>query len=179
MTHFRKTITLTLAALLLLLLLINNGLAANQPFTGTELNFLMISGHRVGLDDLLPEFEKQTGIRVNLIPVSMPDLYAKLGTEFAASGSSYDAAEMMWAAAQGYARAGYLYELDTLIKKHAVDVNQYAGVYVKRHMIQYPQTADGKYICLPHQADIQILAYRKDLFENPQEQSAFKDILRL
>lgn len=148
--------------------------AGEKRFDGVELNFLMISGHKVGLEDRLSAFQERTGIRVNLIPVSMPDLYTKLGVEFAAGGSAYDVTEMMWAAAQGYARAGRLLALDDLIGRHQLDLGQYATVYVERHMIRYPQTPDGKVICLPHQADIQILAYRKDLFESKAEQTAFE-----
>ena len=148
--------------------------AADRPFEGVELNFLMISGHRVGMEELLPEFEKETGMKVNLIPVSMPDLYTRLGTEFAAGGQSYDVCETMWAAAQGYARGGNLLYLDDLLKKNNVDVNRFTSVYVKNHMIQYPETPEGKFVCLPHQASIQIMAYRRDLFEDPKEQAAFK-----
>lgn len=148
--------------------------AANRPYEGVKLNFLLISGHHAGLDELLPEFEKETGMKVNLISVSMPDLYTKLGTEFAAGGQSYDVSETMFAAAQGFARGNNLLILDDLIKKYNIDVNKFTSVYIKNHMIQYPQTAEGKYVCLPHQSGLQILAYRRDLFENPAEKAAYK-----
>lgn len=148
--------------------------ADDRSYAGTTLNFLMISGHKAGLEEKLPAFERKTGIKVKMIPVSMPDLYAKLNTEFAAQGSAYDVSEMMWAAAQGYARAGYLYELDEFMRKYDIDVNKFTSVYIDNHMIQYPQTEEGKYISLPYQADIQILAYRKDLFEDKEEQRKFK-----
>lgn len=147
---------------------------AGQPFKGVELNFLVISGHTVGLESRLPEFETQTGIKVNLIRVSMPDLYTKLGVEFAAGGSSYDVSEMMWEAAQGYARANKLLVLDEMIQKQKIDMTQYSAVCLDKHMIRYPQTAEGKIICLPHQADVQIMAYRRDLFENPSEKESFQ-----
>jgi multiple sugar transport system substrate-binding protein len=150
------------------------GLAADKPYDGVELNFLMISNHKVGLESRLDEFEARTGIKVNLLPVSMPDLYSKLGVEFAAGGSAYDVVELMWAAAQGYARGGNLLPLDEMINAQGLDLDQYAGVYVDRHMIRYPQTPQGQVICLPHQADIQLLAYRKDLFEDPAEKAAFQ-----
>lgn len=149
-------------------------MASEKPFAGTELNFLMISGHRIGLESRLPKFEEETGIKVNLIPVSMPDLYKKLGTEFATESDSYDAIEIMWAAAQGYARAEKLLLLDSFMDKYGLDVNQYSSVYVKNHMIQYPQSEGSPFICLPHQADIQILAYRADLFEDPNEMQSFQ-----
>lgn len=161
-------------ALAVMVLAVSHAAAKEKPFAGTTLNFLMISGHKAGLEEKLPAFEKETGIQVKIIPVSMPDLYTKLNTEFAAQGNAYDITEMMWAAAQGYARAGYLYELDDFMEKYAVDVKEFTSVYVDHHMIQYPQTPAGKFICLPHQADIQILAYRKDLFENKEEQKKFK-----
>ncbi|MDY6835736.1 MAG: sugar ABC transporter substrate-binding protein [Chloroflexota bacterium] len=161
-----------------LLLLIVTVALASMVLTGcgskeTKLTVLMISGHDVGLESLLEEFEEDTGIDVEIVTVSMPDLYTKLDTEFAAGGNSYDVAEMMWAAAQGYARAGYLYELDDFMQEADVDVSQYTSVYVDNHMIQYPQTENGAYICLPHQADLQILAYREDLFDDASEQAAF------
>ena len=153
---------------------VSNLAAQDKPFAGTTLNFLTISSHKAGLEEMLPTFEKETGIKVKMIPVSMPDLYTKLNTEFAAQGDAYDVTEMMWAAAQGYARAGYLYELDDFMAKYAVNVNEFTSVYVDNHMIQYPQTQKGKYICLPYQADIQILAYRKDLFDKKEEQEKFR-----
>lgn len=148
--------------------------AADRPYEGVELNFLILSGHRAGLDELLPEFEKETGMKVNLMSVSMPDLYTRLGTEFAAGGQSYDVCETMFAAAQGYARGNNLLILDDLIKRYNVDVNKFTSVYIKNHMIQYPQTPEGKYVCLPHQSGLQILAYRRDLFEDPAEKAAYK-----
>lgn len=148
--------------------------ANDKPHAGTTLNCLMISGHNAGLEEILPDFENKTGIKVKIIPVSMPDLYTKLNTEFAIQGSAYDVTEMMWAAAQGYARAGYLYELDKLMQTHRIDIKAFTSVYVDNHMIQYPQTKNGKFICLPYQADIQILAYRKDLFEDKKEQEKFR-----
>ncbi len=148
--------------------------AEDKPFAGTELTILMIAGHDVGLKTRLPEFEQKTGIKVNIITVSMPDLYAKLGTEFATGGNSYDVTEMMWAAAQGYARGGNLYELDQFMTKYHVDTKSYSSVYVDNHMIQFPQKEGSPVICLPHQADLQILAYRADLFENDQYKAEFK-----
>ena len=157
-----------------MVLSVSNLAAEDKPFAGTTLNFLTISGHKAGLEEMLPAFEKETGIKVKMIPVTMPDLYTKLNTEFAVQGDAYDVTEMMWAAAQGYARAGYLYELDDFMKKYAVDVKKFTSVYVDNHMTQYPQTQKGKFICLPHQADIQLLAYRKDLFDKKEEQEKFK-----
>ncbi len=151
----------------------SNTPAASRPFAGVQLNVFM-TGHDHGIADLLPQFESETGMKVNITTTGMTDLYAKLGTEFAANGSSYDVTEMMWEAAQGYARANYLLVLDEYIKKYKVDMNQYTSVYIKNHMIQYPETAEGKYIALPHQADIQLLAYRADLFGDAAEKADFK-----
>lgn len=147
---------------------------SNETFDGVKLTYLTLSGHDIGIEDLLPEFEAETGIEVEIVSVSMTDLYTKLGTEFAAGGRSYDVAIMMWAAAQGYARADNLYILDDFMEKYDVDPSQYASVYIDNHMIQYPETTDGQYICLPEQADLQILAYRTDLFNDPTEQANFK-----
>lgn len=146
---------------------------ADKPFAGVTINYLT-NGNDIGLSTLLPAFEKQTGIKVNITDTDMTGLYDKLNVEFGAKKTSFDVAEMMWAAAQGYMRAGDLLPLDNYIKKYHVDVNQYASVYVRNHMFQYPETADGQYIALPHQADIQILAYRADLFDDPTNQADFK-----
>ena len=145
-----------------------------KPFVGTELNVVLMGKHDQGIADLLPQFSTETGIKVNITTAGMTDLHAKLGTEFASGGSSYDAAEMTWEAAQGYARANYLYGLDDFVKKYKINLNQYTHIYIKKHMIQYPQAAGGKYIVLPHVADIHLLAYRTDLFGDPSEKARFK-----
>ena len=111
-----------------------------KPFAGTELNVVLMGKHDQGIADLLPQFSTETGIQVNITTAGMTDLQAKLGTEFASGGSSYDVTEMTWEAAQGYARANYLYGLDDFVKKYNINLNQYTNVYIKKHMIQYAQT---------------------------------------
>ena len=44
-----------------------NAAAEDKPFAGTPLTFLTISGHKAGLEEMLPAFEKETGIKVKMI----------------------------------------------------------------------------------------------------------------
>ena len=147
---------------------------AAKPFEGITIHFLSNGGHLHGLDEVIPEFEEETGMKIEITTLDMTGIYSKLNVEFGTGTSSFDVIEISCPNAQGYRRGDHIIELDEYIEKYNVDMHQYVSTYVDRHMIQYPQTADGKYICFPYNADIQILAYRGDLFEDPEEMANFK-----
>ena len=64
-----------------------------KPFEGVTIRFLT-NGHEIGIEDLLPIFEEETGIKVEIDVVDMTSLYTKLDVEFGAGNASFDVAEM-------------------------------------------------------------------------------------
>ena len=117
-------------------------------------------------------YEQETGIKVNVIQEPWGSFGDRFFTEMAAKGSAWDMVigDSQWLG-QG-ATQGHYVELTDFLKSNGIDKSvtpatlQYYG--------EYP-AGSGKYWGYPTEGDADGWAYRKDLFEDPAEQQAFKD----
>jgi len=117
------------------------------------------------------DYEAATGIKVNVVQTPWGDFYTRVGTEWAAKGTSYDliVGDSQWVG-QGVTQGHYVDMTDFMVsngldKSVTPATLQYYG--------EYPQ-GSGKYYAYPTEGDANGFAYRKDLFENPDEMAAFK-----
>ncbi len=117
------------------------------------------------------DYEAATGIKVNVVQTPWGDFYTRVGTEWAAKGTSYDliVGDSQWVG-QGVTQGHYV-DMTEFLTSNGIDKTvtpatlQYYG--------EYP-FGSGKYYAYPTEGDANGFAYRKDLFENPDEMAAFK-----
>lgn len=146
----------------------------SRDYEGTTLNVLMEDLIETTLiEELLPDFEAQTGIKVQFEKVVYPVMHDKLVTQLAAGEGSgtYDLLEVDFYWVYEFARAGWMEELDQRIADSggAIDLSRYTDA-----VLNISSKVDGKTYYIPMYVYPMGLIYRKDLLED----QAFKDSYR-
>ncbi|MBZ5762375.1 sugar ABC transporter substrate-binding protein [Rhizobium sp. VS19-DR104.2] len=135
---------------------------AAKPYAGTTLAVLM-EGHPTtdGIQALLPEFTKETGIEVNLEIIPESDITAKELLEFSSASGRYDVVQNNIIFIPGFVKAGFIDPLDDLAKKFPKDYDKtdFVPGYLNTNVV------DGKLYGLPVYGESTFLMYRKDLFD--------------
>lgn len=110
-------------------------------------------------------FTKETGIEVNFVEVPYQGVYDKLTAEIASGTSNYDVVtiDVVWNAAF----ASHVEDLGELFTD-AVKADIPAALVADANV-------GGKMIGMPAWANAEIVFYRKDLWEDPANQAAFKE----
>jgi len=110
-------------------------------------------------------FTKETGIEVNFVEVPYQGVYDKLTAEIASGTSNYDVVtiDVVWNAAF----ASHVEDLGDLFTD-AVKADIPAALVADANV-------GGKMIGMPAWANAEIVFYRKDLWEDPANQAAFKE----
>ena len=123
------------------------------------------------LQELVLDFEKETGIKVTVETTPWGDFQTKTFREFAAKGDSWDmvVGDSQWLGA-GATQGHYVELTDWFIKK-GVDKSMAPATVVG--YAEYPK-GSKKYWAVPCEGDACGWAYRKDWFEDPKEKAAFK-----
>jgi ABC-type glycerol-3-phosphate transport system substrate-binding protein len=121
------------------------------------------------IQELLPEFEKETGIKVEIEAISYIDMHSKLIPQLIAPQGSYDAIVVDFYWVGEFTKAGWLMPLDDLVAKDGIDT----GVYVPK-LMDLVGRVDGTLYMLPFYNYSMAVIYRKDLLEDPAEQAEFK-----
>lgn len=109
-------------------------------------------------------FTKETGITVNFVEVPYQGVFDKLTAEIASGTSNYDVAtiDVVWNAA---------------FASHVEDLSDLFTDQLKADIppaLLADATVGGKLIAMPAWANAEIVFYRKDLWEDPANQAAFK-----
>jgi ABC-type glycerol-3-phosphate transport system substrate-binding protein len=110
-------------------------------------------------------FTKETGIEVNFVEVPYQGVYDKLSAEIASGTSNFDVAtiDVVWNAA---------------FADHVEDLSDLFTDAVRADLppaLVADATVGGKMIGMPAWANAEIVFYRKDLWEDPANQAAFKE----
>jgi multiple sugar transport system substrate-binding protein len=122
------------------------------------------------IQDLLPEFEQKTGIKVDIEAISYIDMHSKLVPQLIAPQGSYDAIVVDFYWVGEFTKAGWLMPLDDLVARDGIDT----GAYVPK-LMDLVGRVDGTLYMLPFYNYSMAVIYRKDLLEDPAEQAAFKE----
>jgi multiple sugar transport system substrate-binding protein len=116
---------------------------------------------------LIPEFEKQSGIKVQFEVLPYSELQDKVQTEFLARSPRYDAvmADCIWI--PKFASEGYLRSVDDYLKSAELTPSDYDPAdlipSVADYLGKYP--ANGTTYGFPFMTNSHVLAYRRDLYE--------------
>jgi multiple sugar transport system substrate-binding protein len=123
------------------------------------------------LQELVNEYQAESGVTVTVETVPWPDFQTKAFTEFNAQGSAYDlvVGDSQWLGAGS--TGGHYVELTDFVKEH--NLTEVMAPATMKWYSEYP-AASGHYWSVPLEGDALGWAYRKDLFENPDEMAAFK-----
>jgi len=123
------------------------------------------------LQELVNEYQAETGVAVTVETVPWPDFQTKLFTELNAQGSAYDLvvgdSQFLGAASTG----GHYVNLTDFIKEH--NLTEVMAPATMAYYSEYPG-GSGTYWSVPLEGDALGWAYRKDWFEDPAEMEAFK-----
>jgi multiple sugar transport system substrate-binding protein len=131
--------------------------SSGQPFAGSTIRFGALANYKGdALEQTFPDFEKATGIKVQIDKLPNPNLADKLAVSLASGSPDYDVAMMdeTWIAGL----APYLANAGDLVERDKVDLQQYvpngaaAGVY------------NNVRVAMPLDPNVMMLWFRKDLF---------------
>lgn len=120
------------------------------------------------LQQIGADYEKEKGVKVNVVQEPWGSYYNKVAAEWAAKGSGFDmvVGDSQWIG-QGATQGHYL-DITDFMKEKGMDKT------VTPATLQYYGTYNEKYWAYPTEGDALGWAYRKDLFEDPKEMEAFK-----
>lgn len=137
--------------------------AAEKPYAGTTIRVLSMTGQiSDSLEKYLDDFEKQTGITVNLELYGESQLREKTTTEFLAGSSTIDA--FMMSPLQdmaAYSNNGWIEPLDNYLTDSDFDWDDFSSAPMDQIKIQ----SSGAVGALPLYSSVQLMFYRKDVFE--------------
>ncbi len=123
------------------------------------------------LQELVNEYEAETGVSVTVETTPWADFQTKAFTEFNARGSAYDmiVGDSQWlgAASEG----GHYVDLTGFFAEH--NVAEIMAPATVKYYAEYPGNS-GTYWAIPAEGDAVGWSYRKDWFEDPAEMEAFK-----
>jgi len=135
--------------------------AQDKPFAGTTLNILMEDLTETAyIAELLPEFEEQTGIRVQFELVPYSNMYEKLVPQLSgpAGTGSYDVVAVDYYWPGEFARSGWMLPLDEWIARDAVDLSGIIPAF-----FDVNGKVDGATYYIPYYPYPMGIVYRKDL----------------
>lgn len=122
------------------------------------------------IQELLPQFEEETGIDVEIEAISYIDMHSKLVPQLIAPEGSYDLIVVDFYWVGEFTKAGWLMPLDDLVERDGVDVD----VYVPK-LMDLVGRVDGVLYMLPFYNYSMALIYRQDLIDDADEQAAFQE----
>jgi len=117
------------------------------------------------------DYEAATGIKVNVVQTPWGDFYTRVGTEWAAKGTSYDmiVGDSQWVG-QGATQGHYVDLTEFMVSN---GIHETVTPATLTYYGEYPQ-GSGTYYAYPTEGDANGWAYRKDLFEDPQNMADFE-----
>ena len=150
----------------------DRAIEAAKQFSGTTINTLEEAGlmAMLGQNFTGPQWEELTGIEVKVAESPYVELFPKTMIEHRGRTGAYDMLTISPAWLADLVTAGALEPLDEYMDKYGAreefdDVNPAFKDYMSWKGQTYALMVDG---------DVFVLYYRKDIFEDPENQAAFK-----
>ena len=137
-----------------------------QSYKGTTIRVIQNKGSvGLGMESLLPEFEKLTGIKVQYETYTEDQYRQKVLLELGAGSGGLDAFAT-YAAQEGlkFWRSGWYEPLDAYLKNPRLTDPAFDLADISKGAVQ-GNIYDGRLTSLPVQQNTTMLFYRKDLFE--------------
>jgi multiple sugar transport system substrate-binding protein len=150
--------------------------AWSQDFAGSTLNVIAEATLNTQiLEELLPDFTAKTGINVTIEQAPYDNLVQKVTLDASTSQGQYDVVSLPYEFLGSFATNGWITPLDDRF----ADSASFEPGFDPSGIIPALQTAsavwDGATYGAPSNSAVMMMFYRKDLFEDPTEQAAFKE----
>src|SRR6516165_369140 len=142
---------------------IAGGWAADKPYEGVTLNVASQNDQFAAvLAAIAPEFEAETGAKVNVDILSYPELLTKITADYVGHTKGYDLAtvDIVWSGQ--FAEAGYTVDLTDWIRRDAAEIKA-DDIYPS--LMASLGGYKSKQVAFPFAGYANVLAYRKDLYE--------------
>lgn len=150
---------------------------AGKPYAGVVLHGVTESTPPSNYikDVLAPEFEAKTGIKVEIETTSWDQMYDKAIKDMEAGTGIYDMVYIEQDIIYAYLSRNFLVDITQSLKdKPELKAPTYDDANFTSFANNF-KNADGDLFGVPMEAFLKLYLYRKDLFENPDIQKAFKD----
>lgn len=150
---------------------------AGKPYAGVVLHGVTESTPPSNYikDVLAPAFEAETGIKVEIETTSWDQMYDKAIKDMEAGTGIYDMVYIEQDIIYAYLARNFLVDITQSLKdKPQLKAPTYDDANFTS-FANYFKNADGDLFGVPMEAFLKLYLYRKDLFENPDIQKAFKD----
>lgn len=134
------------------------GLRPGRPFAGTELKVLCVVASQFRAHEArLPAFTEQTGITARYTFVPFVNMREALTAEMVGGGGDYDLAIVMdqWVASL----ANLLEPIDARVREKNIPLDRWPEAHLRQGRV------NNQLLGLPSRGHVQLLFYRKDLFE--------------
>ena len=137
--------------------------AQAAKYDGVEVNIMTFTGPQIAepLQRRAPDFQRETGARVNIITVPFSDLYTKLLTDWATGANSVDAAVFAPQWMGDYVEPGYLEDLTARVAADTALQTDDIAPFFRNFSQQYK----GRTWLLTLDGDFQMAYYRTDALE--------------
>ncbi len=124
------------------------------------------------LQEIGNRYEEETGIAVNVIQEPWGSFLDRMAAEWAAQGDAYDmvVGDSQWIG-QGVTQGHYMELTDFMIEN---GIHETVTPATLQFYGEYPP-GSGRYWAYPTEGDAVGWAYRKDLFEDPENMAAFEE----
>lgn len=136
-----------------------------------DISVLYFAGLPTGqfMREEIPAFTKSTGIRVKYQELPYDAVRQREVTSISSRLGSYDVifVDDIWM--YEYARKGYVIPLDPYIARDRFDIDDFSATARRAEA-----ELDGKTWLIPQRADVQVLFYRQDLFDDLRHQRSFR-----
>ena len=122
------------------------------------------------IEGMLPDFEKQTGIKVDFQKLVYSDMHDKLVTQLIGSSSYYNVLEVDFLWAGEFPDAGWLEDLGPYVEKSGFDLKPFIP-----SMMQLVGYRQNTLFMIPMYNYSMGLIYRTDLLKDPKLQATYKE----
>ncbi|MCX6089549.1 MAG: sugar ABC transporter substrate-binding protein [Candidatus Atribacteria bacterium] len=158
-----------------------------KKYAGTVLNCIHESSQpSVTMAKYISDFEEATGIKVNMELTKWDEVFKKTSLDLAGGTGTYDEFYLEGEIRSSFVEAGYVEKLNPLIEKKGITSPEFSldmyipecvwgmGVYPPDSRYSF-KSINGDLYALPFDNAAMLLFYRKDLFDDPKLQEAFKN----
>lgn len=147
-----------------------------KPYAGTTINII---GEAVPPMDyvveLLPLFEEETGINVEFEQAPYEVVVEKQILDLSSETGNYDVISTPYEFIGSYVENGYIQPIDPFMENPEFVGSEFDADDLIKGMWDASALWKGKHYGFTSNTSIHMLFYRKDLFENPDEQATFME----
>ncbi len=142
-----------------------------KPYAGKTIHILMEDVPDTKyVQQLVPKFEEETGIKVEIESISYSTMHEKLAAQLIAATSTYDVMVVDYYWTGEFADAGWMLPLDDYIAADNFDTSQYLDSIMAQN-----GKSDGVMLQLPFYNYAMCLIYNQKMWSDPDLTAAYKD----